>query len=53
MRVYCEHGALNERPRRLQTEGRITLVGFPTMILTAVVEQSEPWLLPQERRLVI
>jgi len=29
MRVYCEHGALNERLRRLQTEGRIVLVGFP------------------------
>jgi hypothetical protein len=29
MRVYCEHGALNERLRCLQTEGRIVLVGFP------------------------
>lgn len=29
MRIYCEHGALNERLRRLQNEGRITLVGFP------------------------
>ena len=29
MRVYCEHGAVNERLRRLQTEGRIVLVGFP------------------------
>jgi hypothetical protein len=29
MRVYCEHGAVNERLRRFQTEGRIVLVGFP------------------------
>jgi hypothetical protein len=29
MRVYCEHGALHSRLRRLQREGRVTLVGFP------------------------
>lgn len=29
MRVYCEHGALHGRLRRLQSEGRITLAGFP------------------------
>ena len=46
MKVYCEHGALTRELKRLEQEGRVTLLLYPyemrTKRIAALAEPSDP-----------